>query len=89
MISENLSRDSLCLDPKYQGEEGGKLLKKMGYDYVDITHDVYKWKDPKIRNKGKYKAGQKTCRFVQLPNGEKSPVPSILQKLLRKRKEMS
>ena len=87
MISENLSHDSLCLDKKYHGEEGGKLLKKMGYDYVDITHDVYKWKDPKIRTKGKYKAGQKTCRFVQLPNNEKSIVPSILQKLLRKRKE--
>ena len=87
MISENLSHDSICLDPKYLGEEGAKLLKELGYDYVDITHDVYKWKDPKIRNKGKYKAGVKTCRFVQPPNGEKSIIPSILRKLLKARKD--
>lgn len=87
MISENLSHDSICLESKYLGEEGAKLLKELGYDYVDITHDVYKWKDPKIRNKGKYKAGVKTCRFVQPPNGEKSIIPSILRKLLKARKD--
>lgn len=87
MISENLSHDSICLEPKYLGEEGAKHLKELGYDYVDITHDVYKWKDPKIRNKGKYKAGVKTCRFAQPPDGEKSIIPSILRKLLKARKD--
>ena len=87
MISENLSHDSICLDEKYLGEKGAKLLKELGYDYVDITHDVYKWKDPKIRNKGKYKAGVKTCRFAQPPDGGKSIIPSILRKLLKARKD--
>jgi DNA polymerase elongation subunit (family B) len=87
MISENLSHDSLCLDEKYLGEEGAKLLESLGYGYVDITHDVYKWKDPKIKNKGKFKAGVKTCRFVQPPNEGKSIVPTILKKLLKARKD--
>ena len=86
MISENLSHDSICLDPKYLEEDGAKLLKKLGYDYVDIEHDNYKWKDPRIKNKGKYKAGKKLCRYVQPPNGEKSIIPIILMKLLNARK---
>jgi len=87
MISENLSHDSICLDEKYLGEKGAELLKELGYDYVDITHDVYKWKDPKIRTKGKYKAGVKTCRFAQPPDGGKSIIPSILRQLLKARKD--
>ena len=87
MISENLSHDSICLDPKYLGEDGAKLLKKLGYEYVDIEYDNYKWKDPRMKNKGKYKAGKKLCRYIQPPNGEKSIIPMILKKLLKARKD--
>ena len=87
MISENLSHDSLVLDEKYLGDEGVKRLEKLGYSHVDITHDVFKWKDPKIKSKGKVKIGTKTCRFVQPPNGEKSIIPKILMKLLKARKD--
>ena len=66
MISENLSHDSLVISDKYLGDSGIKELEKIGYGYVDVTHDVFKWKDPKIRSKGKVKIGTKTCRFVHL-----------------------
>jgi len=87
MISENLSHDSLVISDKYLGDSGIKELEKIGYGYVDVTHDVFKWKDPKIRSKGKVKIGTKTCRFVQPPNKEKSIIPKILMKLLKARKD--
>ena len=50
-------------------------------------NDTYKWINPRIKSKGKVKCGQKTCRFVQPPNGEKSIIPRILKKLLKARKD--
>jgi len=85
MISENLSHDSIVFDKKYLGDKGVEELKKIGYDYVDITYDIFSWIDPKVRGKGKVKTGVKTCRFVQPPNGEKSVVPRILRQLLTAR----
>ena len=87
MISENLSHDSLVIDEKYMGDSGIEELKKLGYSYVDVTHDTYKWKNPKIKSQGKEKCGKKTCRFVQPPDGEKSIIPRILKKLLKARKD--
>ena len=87
MISENLSHDSIILEDKYLGDEGIELLEKMGYGYVDITYDVYKWIDPKIKSKGKKKVGVKTCRFAQPNDGSKSLIPRVLQKLLKARKD--
>ena len=78
MISENLSHDTYVMDDKYDNLEG--------YEYKDITHDVYEWINPKIKSKGKRKIGQKTCRFVQFPDGRKGIIPQILQKLLKARK---
>ena len=86
MISENLSHDSIVLDSKYLGDSGAKEIKKIGYDFVDITHDVYKWIDPNILSKGKIKTGTKTCRFVQFPDDYKGVIPRILQHLLNARK---
>ena len=87
MISENLSHDSLVIDEQYLGDDGKERLKELGYDYVDVTHDTYKWINPRIKSKGKVKCGQKTCRFVQPPEGEKSIIPRILKKLLKARKD--
>ena len=88
MISENLSHDSICLDPKYLGDEGAKLLESLGYGYEDITHNVYQWQKPTptSKTKVKVKVGTKTCRFVQLPDNQKSIIPCILQDLLGARK---
>ena len=87
MISENLSHDSLVIDEQYLGTDGAERLKELGYDYVDVTHDTYKWINPRIRSKGKVKCGKKTCRFVQPPENEKSIIPRILKKLLKARKD--
>jgi DNA polymerase elongation subunit (family B) len=78
MISENLSHDTYVMEEKYDNIPG--------YDYKDITHDVYEWINPLIKSKGKRKVGQKTCRFVQFPDGRKGIIPQILQKLLKARK---
>ena len=86
MISENLSHDSIITDEKYMGDDGIKELEKLGYGYVDVTHDVYKWIDPKIKSKGKVKTGVKTCRFAQPKDGSKGVIPRILQALLSARK---
>ena len=91
MISENLSHDSIILENnddtrKYLGDDGIKELKKIGFEAVDVTHDVYKWINPKIKSKGKEKVGTKTCRFAQPKDGSKSIIPNILRKLLKARK---
>lgn len=91
MISENLSHDSIILEDdkasqKYLGDSGIEELKKIGYGYEDIQHDVYKWIDPAIKSKGKKKTGVKTCRFVQPLDGSKSVIPNKLRELLKARK---
>ena len=91
MISENLSHDSIILENnddtrKYLGDKGIKELEKIGFEAVDVTHDVYKWINPKIKSKGKQKVGTKTCRFAQPKDGSKSIIPNILRKLLTARK---
>ena len=74
MISENLSHDCIVLDSRYDNLPG--------VDYLDISYDVYEVVDDK-----KVKVGEKICRFVQLPNGEKGVIPRILMKLLKARKD--
>jgi len=91
MISENLSHDSIILEDnresaKYLGEKGIEELKKIGYGYEDIQHDVYKWIDPNIKSKGKQKCGVKVCRFAQPLDGSKCVIPNKLRELLKARK---
>ena len=74
MISENLSHDCLVMDEKYNNLPG--------VEYLDISYDVYEV----IENK-KTKVGEKVCRFMQPPNGEKGVIPRILMKLLKARKD--
>ena len=67
-----------------------------GYEYVDITFDTYRYvrKSPKAKAE-KIRSGHKVCRFAQPlkvngPNGvveEKAIMPSILQELLKARKD--
>ncbi len=71
MISENLSHDCYV-------EPGSEYDNLPGVEYLDISFDLY---DDK-----KAKTGEKVCRFVQLPDGEKGIIPRILQKLLGARK---
>ena len=73
MISENISHDSIVLDKKYDNLPG--------YEYINITYDIFEGKGDKKR-----KVGEETSRFAQFPNNEKGILPRILQKLLVQRK---
>ncbi len=100
MISENLSHDSKVWTKEY--DLNGKLIKTTGetdangnfiydnlegYEYVDITYDVYDYfrKTPSSAAEKK-KIGYKVCRWAQFPNGQKGIMPSILEELLAARK---
>lgn len=74
MISENLSHDMIVLDAKYDNLPG--------VEYLTVSYDVYEGEGDK-----KVKAGEKHCKFVQLPNGEKGIIPRILMTLLKARKD--
>jgi DNA polymerase elongation subunit (family B) len=86
MIASDLSHDRICEDPYWLGDEGVKHIKDLGLDYLDRTYDNYTWVDPKNKNKGKKKDGEKTVRFIQYPDGSKGLIPKVEQKLLGARK---
>lgn len=66
MREKNISSETICINPKYCGEDGAKLLNKLGYDYEDITYDTYKpIFTPTGQLKGRIKSGKKTNRYVQ------------------------
>ena len=65
-----------------------------GYEYVDVKFDTYRWirKSPKSKAE-KIRSGHKVCRFAQPFKNEiegveeKAIMPSILQELLKARKD--
>jgi DNA polymerase elongation subunit (family B) len=73
MIERNLSHDCYVSDPKYDNLPG--------VDYCTVSYDLYEGVGDK-----KVKVGEKHCKFVQLPEGEKGLIPQILMKLLKQRK---
>ena len=97
MISNNLSPDSKVWTKEY--DLRGKLLRQtgdlkydnlehLGYKYIDIEFDTFQWRrnpeKPKAKAE-KTKTGKKICRWVQLPNHQKSILPAILEELLQAR----
>jgi DNA polymerase delta subunit 1 len=59
-----------------------------GYEYINIEFDTYKYLRPTgkpMAKKVKTKVGKKICRWAQLPGGQKSIMPSILEELLKAR----
>ena len=103
MISQNYSHDSKVWTKTYdlEGElveqtgemdsSGNYIYDNLpGYEYINIDFDVYDYRRPAGKPKAKaekVKIGKKTCRWAQLPNGEKSIMPSILEELLKARKD--
>jgi DNA polymerase elongation subunit (family B) len=103
MISQNYSHDSKVWSKEYDAngrliEEWGEKDKSgkfvydhlPGYEYIDIEFDTYKY----LRNPEKpsakaikTKVGKKIVRWAQLPNDQKSIMPSILQELLKARSD--
>ena len=101
MISNNLSQDSKVWTKEYDLK--GKLVKTTGemdeqgnyiydnlpeYQYVDVEFDTFRYvrKTPTSRAE-KVKSGTKMCRWAQLPNNQKSIMPSILEELLKARSD--
>ena len=98
MISQNFSHDSKVWVKEYDlvgdlvketGEKDAtgkfKYDNLPGYKYIDIEFDNFKWlRDPaKPRSKEvKTKVGKFIVRWAQLPKGEKSILPAILEQLL-------
>lgn len=95
MISNNLSHDSKVWTKEYDLE--GKLIQESGdktfdnlpeYKYIDIEFDTFQWRRSSEKSRAiKTKVGTKICRWVQLPNHQKSILPSILEELLNARAE--
>ena len=97
MISENLCHSSKVWTKEYDlfGElieeccETGNIYDNMeNYKYVDITYDTYSYvrKTPTSAAE-KIKKGYKICRFAQYPEGKRAILPSVLEQLLKSRKE--
>jgi DNA polymerase elongation subunit (family B) len=101
MISNNLSQDSKVWTKEY--DLSGNLIREIGerdkfgnyiYDnlpdhkYVDVTFDAFKYTKKSPTSKAeKVKSGIKICRWAQLPNNQKSIMPSILEELLKARSD--
>jgi DNA polymerase elongation subunit (family B) len=101
MISQNYSHDSKVWTKTYDLD--GNLIKITGerdkdgnfiydnlpeYQYIDIEFDNYRYirKNPTSRAE-KTKVGHMKCRWAQLPDNQKSIMPSILEELLKARKD--
>jgi DNA polymerase elongation subunit (family B) len=61
-----------------------------GYKYIDMEFDTYHYRrnpaKPHVAPE-KIKAGRKICRWAQLPEGQKSIMPAILEELLQARSD--
>ena len=103
IISENLSHDSkvwtkeydlsdnLILETGETDENGNYIydnLFDLGYTYVDVKYDTFKYKRATEKAAAKkVVVGYKICRFAQFPEeGGKAIMPAILEDLLAARK---
>ena len=101
MISQNYSHDSKVWTKEYDLDDNcikitGERDKYNrfiydnlpGYEYIDIEFDTYRYirKNPTAAAE-KVVSGKKICRWAQLPNNNKSIMPSILEELLKARKD--
>ena len=101
MISQNYSHDSKVWTREYDlngrivAETGDKdasgnyLYDNLpGYEYINVEFETFKYVRPKNNPKAaarKEKTGHKVVRWAQLPAGQKSIMPSILEELLQAR----
>ena len=101
MISQNYSHDSKVWTKEYDlqgnliketgetGPDGSYVYDNLpGYEYIDIEFDTYKYvRKTETSREEKVINGKKICRWAQLPNNQKSIMPSILTELLKARKD--
>ena len=101
MISQNYSHDSKVWSKEYNlkgdvirivGErdsEGNFIYDNLpGYQYIDIEFDTYRYIRKNATSKAeKTKVGKMICRWAQFPDNKKGIMPSILEELLKARKD--
>ena len=100
ICADNMSHDSLVSVKVYDLEHN--LIQEFGvkqngvyiydnlpeYTYVDIQSDTFRYvrKTPKAAAV-KQVSGYQVCRFAQFPDDKKAIIPSVLEKLLKARKD--
>lgn len=101
MISQNYSHDSKVWSKEYDLD--GNLIRVVGernkdgefiydnlpgYNYINIEFDTYQYirKNPTAKA-DKTKVGKMVCRWAQFPDNKKGIMPSILEELLKARKD--
>ena len=101
MISQNYSHDSKVWSKEYDLD--GNLIRVVGernksgefiydnlpgYHYINIDFDTYQYirKNPTAKA-DKTKVGKMVCRWAQFPDNKKGIMPSILEELLKARKD--
>jgi DNA polymerase elongation subunit (family B) len=103
MISQNFSHDSKVwtkeydLDGKLIRETGERNAKGKyvydcmpGYEYIDMEFDTFQYRRNPARPAAKAvktKCGKMVCRWAQFPDNRKGIMPSILEELLKARKD--
>lgn len=103
MISQNYSHDSKVWSKEYdldgnlikvvgdRDKDGNFVYDNLPeYQYIDIKFDTYKYlRDPKrpAAKAVKTKVGSMMCRWAQFPDEKKGIMPSILEELLKARKD--
>jgi DNA polymerase elongation subunit (family B) len=103
MISQNFSHDSKVwtkeydLDGKLIRETGERNAKGKyvydcmpGYEYIDMEFDTFQYRRNPARPASKAvktKCGKMVCRWAQFPDNRKGIMPSILEELLKARKD--
>jgi len=101
MISQNYSHDSKVWSKEYnlkgdlikitgeRDKDGNFIYDNLeGFKYIDIEFDTFKYlrKSPTSRAE-KTKVGTMICRWAQFPDNKKGIMPSILEELLKARKD--
>ena len=101
MISQNYSHDSKVWSKEYNLD--GQLIRETGersscgtflydnlpgYEYIDVEFDTYEYRRKSATSAAiKTKVGKMIVRWAQLPNNQKSIMPSILEELLKARSD--
>ena len=103
MISQNYSHDSKVWSKEYdlngnlirivgeRNKKGEFIYDNLpGYHYINIDFDTYEYlRNPNnpASKKVKTKVGKMICRWAQFPDDKKGIMPSILEELLKARKD--
>jgi hypothetical protein len=101
MISQNYSHDSKVWSKEYnldgnliretgeRGPDGNYLYDNLlGYQYIDVEFDTYEYRRKSTTSAAvKTKVGKMIVRWAQLPDNQKSIMPSILEELLKARSD--